>query len=46
MTDERPEQAQPGLAQLLLRIEEAGDLLGVGAPRIHELIGSGALQSV
>lgn len=44
LTEDRPEGTRPG--RLLLRVEEAADLLGVGRTRVYELIGSGALQSV
>ena len=42
----RARQNESSLGKLLLRVEEAADLLGVGRTRVNALIGSGALHSV
>jgi hypothetical protein len=34
-------RAEPGLDKLLLRVDEAAEMLGVGRTRVYALIGSG-----
>jgi excisionase family DNA binding protein len=42
----RRPRAEPGPDKLLLRVEEAAQVLSVGRTRVYALIGSGELRSV